>query len=240
MRDVSVQIVSDPRGAEVFIDDLEYGPFGVTPLETRLFTGRHLVEVRAPGFETTRQVINVTVPRAGESIPVVSFELERAQVSVEVVAHPSSVAMVFVDASGEATQLGQGSYSGALPSGRGAFLLQQGGRDRRVEFDIEPSADGEPVAIELYLDEAAERSARFVVGLLIVESELEAGTIYVDGAAVGTPPGTFEVDLVPGEHTVEVRREGFTSWSTTVEIEANDDVRLIVNPALQRARGRSR
>lgn len=238
MTDVPVQILSSPRGAEVFIDGTEFGAFGTTPLEVPLFTGPHLIEVRKPHYEPASRVVNVTVPRRGESIPSVSFELVRSTVEATVTVVPSLARVTFVADGGERIDLGTGGYEGPLPAGPGAFIVQHAGRDRRVDAVVEPGNDGAVFEIALSLEASSgARPLAIRIGTLRVVTQVHGGEVAVDGRSIGTGVGDFTADLTPGPHTLRVTLDGHEPFEQTVEIEADRTATVYVN-ALERARRR--
>lgn len=239
MRDVTVQIRTTPRGADVFIDAIELGAVGQTPLETPLFTGRHFIEVRREHYATQSRVVNVTVPGAGQSIPVVEFDLVRLQVPVEVTVSPPTARVTFVSDAGERVDMGIGGWNGILPAGPGAFLLQQGGRDRRIEYVV-TAADSGTVQIALALD-ALQQSTRTAVRIghvIVVVEHLEDARVLVDGRDIGATPGTFESEVTVGTHTIEIVRDGFETWRQDVEVAADGETRIYGPSSLTRARRR--
>jgi hypothetical protein len=52
------------------------------------------------------------------------------------------------------------------------------------------------------------------------------GEIYVDGRKRGLSPPTKELRLSPGKHTIEIRNGTFPPHSTTVEVTADEAVRV--------------
>lgn len=227
---VTVQVRSTPRGAEVFMDGYTIAPVGVTPVELEVFPGPHHFEVRVPGHATEGRVVQVSVPNRGESIPVIDFELERMQVPVSVRVTPITTAVTYVGDDGSTVDLGVGAFEGELAAGTGAFLLQQGGRDRRIAMDIGPNEDGSPVEIELYLnpeDEVVE--VDLGLGTIVVETDFFDADVMVDGRVIGRTPGEIEADFRPGDHLVEVARPGYETWSRTVEVEADRETRLLID-----------
>lgn len=237
MRDVPVLVRSTPRGADVFIDGAEFGSFGVTPLETRLFTGQHVIEVRREFYEPQSRVVSVAVPRSGESVPTFTFELERQEVEVAVSVEPVTANVTYVGEDGVTRRLGLGGFDGTLPAGPGRFIVQQGGRDRRIDVVLVPGEDG-VAELELFLEDPSLGERQDVrVGTLVVETELLFGEVLVDGAAIGEAPGRFERDLTPGSHRLEVRREGYIPHVQLVNIEADRDTVVVVNQLQQASRG---
>jgi hypothetical protein len=234
IRDVQVQILSTPRGADVYIDELSLGPVGVTPLTTPLFTGRHLIEVRKDWYESARQIVAITPLAAGESIPVFQFRLRRIRVPVSVEVQPPTTNVTFIGDDGDIVRMGTGRWSGELPAGPGAFLLQQGSRERRVERVIEPD-DGQTVPIALYMVDPVERSSVAVqLGRLIIVSQSSVGEIFVNGERVGASPGEVELDMRAGTHTVELRAPGFRTWSQEVVVGGGAETRVYAAPLSRR------
>lgn len=239
MRDVEVHIRSNPRGAEVYIDAIELGAVGITPLETPLFTGRHFVEVRAPFYEPANRVVNVTIPGPGESIPVFEFELVRQRVQATVTVDPITARVTFVADDGTRTDMGIGGWEGELPAGPGAFIVQQGGRDRRIEAVVEPDDSGR-ATLALTLDEPSTTARAVVaVGTVVISADqLGAGDVRVDGRSVGSAPGEFEAVVTAGSHTIEIVREGYVTWRQDIEVSADQEVRVYAPSSLERARRR--
>ena len=230
VRDVPVQIASNPPGAAIFVDDVELGSIGNTPLQTRLFVGPHLIAVELPNKKPVRRVVQITVPQAGEEIPRISFDLEPLMVTVAVTSEPASATVWYFAADGARRRLGMGQFKGELPAGNCTFLLQQGGRDRRIPFVIAPVADGSETAIRLSLNETEQaRGAPVRVGHLRVVMEGLQGELFVDGAKVGSAPTEALVDLPPGPHKLELRRKGHVTWIQTIKV--GPDSETVVYPS---------
>jgi tetratricopeptide (TPR) repeat protein len=230
VRDVPVQIASNPPGAAVFIDDVELGSIGNTPLDTRLFVGPHLIAIELPNKKPVRRVVQITVPQAGEEIPRISFDLEPLMVTVAVTSEPASATVWYFAADGARRRLGMGQFKGELPAGNCTFLLQQGGRDRRIPFVIAPVADGSETPIRLSLNETeAARGAPVRVGQLRVVMDGLRGDLFVDGAKVGSAPTEIVVDLPPGPHKIELRRPGHLTWIQTIKV--GPDAETVLYPS---------
>lgn len=230
VRDVPVQIASNPPGAAIFVDDVELGSIGNTPLDTRLFVGPHLIAVELPNKKPVRRVVQITVPQAGEEIPRISFDLEPLMVTVAVTSEPASATVWYIAGDGTRRRLGMGQFKGELPAGSCTFILQQGGRDRRVPFVIAPVADGSetPIRLSLNATEAA-RGAPVRVGHLRIVMEGLQGELFVDGAKVGSAPAETVVDLPPGPHKLELRRPGHVTWIQTIKV--GPDAETVVYPS---------
>ena len=230
VRDVPVQIASNPPGAAVYIDDFELGSIGNTPLDTRLFVGPHLIAIELANKKPARRVVQITVPQAGEEIPRISFDLEPLMVTVAVTSEPASATVWYFAADGARRKLGMGQFKGELPAGNCTFLLQQGGRDRRIPFVIAPVADGSDTPIRLSLNETeAARGAPVRVGHLRIVMDGLSGDLFVDGAKVGSAPTETVVDLPPGPHKLELRRPGHMTWIQNIKV--GPDAETVVYPS---------
>jgi hypothetical protein len=66
-------------------------------------------------------------------------------------------------------------------------------------------------------------------GVLVLNSSPEGAEVMVNGSTVGRTPLVID-DLPVGSRAVVVRREGYSSWSSSVRIVANE--RTIVSATL--------
>jgi hypothetical protein len=71
----------------------------------------------------------------------------------------------------------------------------------------------------------AQSSAEPATGSLAISSTPPGSEIYLDGAYRGITPLTIP-DVQIGSHTLEVRNPEYTSWSTSIEIQAGSNVSL--------------
>lgn len=239
MTNVPIQVTSSPRAAEVFIDGQEFGAFGITPLDTRLFTGPHFIEVHKPFHEPANRVVSVSVPARGETIQVVHFELERRAVEVSVTVRPLTARVTHVSDDGDSTDLGTGGWQGTLPAGPGTFLIQNAGRDRRVEMELDVPEEGGVLDIPLTLSSVSGPSIVIEVGTIEIISQVDEASVKVDGREIGTGLGEFSADLTPGLHRIEVTRDGHQPFVQEVEVTAGQSATIYVN-ALERSRRRNR
>jgi hypothetical protein len=54
---------------------------------------------------------------------------------------------------------------------------------------------------------------------LTVDASVAGADIEVDGAFVGNTPST--VSIVPGQHTIVVKKKGYTDWSRTMTVSGS-------------------
>ncbi|HET9834570.1 MAG TPA: PEGA domain-containing protein [Vicinamibacterales bacterium] len=62
-------------------------------------------------------------------------------------------------------------------------------------------------------------------GSLVVESRPPGATVVVDGRAVGTTPMTVG-DIRAGNHSVQITRDGYRTWSASVDIKGGEQNRV--------------
>lgn len=237
-RDFPVQILSDPRGAEVFIDGDEYGPFGVTPLNVTLFVGAHQIEVRAPYHAP--ETVELDLDDAQHGVAVLRFELVRETVEVDLTIEPPTARAAWITETGERIDLDAGRHVGRLPAGPGVFVIQSAGEDRRIEDVLRSASDGTVSVRTLHLREPDSGSDGFVVsiGTLIIVSETPGASVRVDGREIGRGAGTFEALVSPGPHTVEVTKDGHEGFRNEIDVPANDELEVTVEQLERRRRRR--
>jgi hypothetical protein len=236
MRDVPVQILSEPRGAEVFIDGTEYGPFGITPLNVDLFVGAHRIELRRAHH--TPVTIDVEL-EANTGVAVFRAELIREVIEVDLTFVPTTARVSWISENGDRREIESGSHRGPLPAGPCVFVLQGVGRDRRIETTVELTPP-ETIYERTFELEAARGFGAFdiAIGTIVVESGVEQAEVYVDGQRIGRGAGSFETDVSVGVHTVEVRRDGYETYRSEVRAEPDGEHSLEVGELERRRRRR--
>ncbi|MDW8245480.1 MAG: PEGA domain-containing protein [Sandaracinaceae bacterium] len=148
-----LRVISDPPGAQVFIDDREIGPRGQTPYEGPVQVGQHKVWVEKPGFQGVEREVGVGV---AEEIRL-DFQLERsASGKLRVIANLRG-GRVFVDGH----MVGTIPWEGELPAGPHKVKVEHEGMKAwsqtvdvprgqllpiRVRFNPEPGKEGAVVA----------------------------------------------------------------------------------------------
>ena len=70
-------------------------------------------------------------------------------------------------------------------------------------------------------------------GKLHVESFPDKSDVYIDGVKVGVT--TLDISVDVGEHTVEVKKEGYKTWKKTIQIRRGKETDIIAN--LEKALG---
>jgi len=187
---------------------------GTTPDTLELERGTYQVQVRKLGYEPFRQFVEVL-----DSLVMVEAGLEQAGVHFPVRSDPAG-ATIFVDGERIATapdtvRLVPGAYDIRLE------------REGYESWNETVEVDQSPTPLEVTLREAP--------GILVISSEPNGATVYVDSTKVGTTtavlqqlaPGPYEIHLTkPGYRTVErvVPVLGEVGRANRVNIELEPDV----------------
>jgi len=200
----TIEIVSTPAGAEVYVDG-EYQ--GITPLNITVSPGAHSVQLTRPGYEDYSTTVTV---EAGKTV-ILTVSLTPKPGTLVVDSTPSG-ASVYVD----------GSYQGTTPL---TVKVQPGPHEVNVTLKgYEPYTKTVNVPPGGTVRMAAKLEKKPAAGTLQVNSEPPGASVYVDGTYRGTTPLTLT--LPPGTHTVEVRKEGYQPVKRTIEVAPGEEKRI--------------
>ena len=189
-----VEVRSDPAGATIFSGDEEVG---VTPATIQLLEGTHDLTVTKDGFSAWDGNV-VAEPNIGQALPLIRLQPADARLLVKTIPRGANITV-------------NGRYRGQSPKTLsltpdidyeiGVSKAGYGVTSRNLRLQ---SAASETITIDL--------SAR--VGTVTVNVQPADATVYVDGRARGT--GKTIVRLSSAPHRIEVKRQGFRDWSTTI------------------------
>jgi len=189
-----VEVRSEPAGALIYSGDNEVG---VTPATIQLLEGTHDLTVSKDGFSAWDGNV-VAEPNVSQTLPLIRLQPADARLRVNTIPRGANVTV-------------NGRYRGQSP------LTLSLTPD--VDYQIGMSKAGYGVTSRsLRLQSAASESitvdlsAR--VGTVTMIVEPADATVYVDGRARGT--GKTIVRLSSAPHRIEVKRQGFRDWSTTI------------------------
>jgi formylglycine-generating enzyme required for sulfatase activity len=190
----NVSIESEPSGATIYAGEEEVG---VTPATIELLEGAHEITVSKDGFAAWDG--NVTArPNVDLALPKVTLQPADAKLLVNTIPRGANVTV-------------DGRYRGQSP------ITLSLAPD--VDYEIGMSKAGYGVTKRnLRLESAAsdsitvDLSAR--LGTVTVNVQPSDATVYVDGRARGK--GKTTVRLSSSPHRVEVRRQGYQTWSRSV------------------------
>jgi len=189
-----VEVRSEPPGALIYSGDNEVG---VTPAIIELLEGTHDLTVSKNGYSAWDGNV-VAEPNVGQTLPLIRLQPADARLLVNTIPRGANVTV-------------NGRYRGQSP------LTLSLTPD--VDYQIGMSKAGYGVTSRsLRLESAASESitvdlsAR--VGTVNINVEPADATVYVDGRARGT--GNTIVRLSSAPHRIEIKRQGFRDWSTTI------------------------
>ncbi|HEX5787891.1 MAG TPA: PEGA domain-containing protein [Woeseiaceae bacterium] len=189
-----VTVRSEPPGAQVFAGEKQVG---TTPAVVELMEGTHPLSVVREGYKAWDGSVTVA-PNEAVELPLI--ELDEANASLAVNSVPRGANVVV-----------NGRYRGQSPLTLdlapdtdyeiGLSKAGYGTASRKVRL---ASAARETITVDL--------TAR--TGEVTVNVSPADATVYVDGSARGQ--GTTTLALSSAPHRIEVRREGYESWSRTL------------------------
>jgi hypothetical protein len=208
----SLNIVTSPRGADIYVDGNYYAesPYVVT----NLAPGSHTVRLYKAGYDEYFSTVTVT---AGQQTRL-SFSFtpqQRTVGSVEVASTPAGSAL-YLD----------GNYRGQTPSG-GYFDLTsilQGTHTilvRHQDFMDYTQAvyvkGGDVVTVDARLTPNAPSPVPDTTGQIIVVSTPAGAELFLDNTFRGITPATLS-DIPAGSHVVMARQAGYTDASQTITV----------------------
>jgi len=221
-RAFKIKIDSSPPGAAVYWDagasaaPRDYGIAGSTPLTVVVPGGPVRVILELKGHRTQERDLTVTRP---EDI-LITMERATAPARLELVAGDGAAAGAEVSI--------DGVVRGTLPN---TFEVAAGRHHVEVKKDGWKTqgrwidlGDDERRTVDIALQRAETPS-----GSLLVTAD-GPGDVYVDGARKDAAPAVVG-GLPPGEHVVEVRREGSPPWRQVVTIVAGQQAKVVASLA---------
>ena len=207
-----VSVVTDPAGAEIFVDRLDLASRGQSPIEVAVEPAQeHTVYARLAHHGDAERTVRVG--RGEQAELRLSLEARPVAVTLEVMA-PAGAAVTL---DGERVSAGTIEVAPGLHVAR---LEPRQGTPVERRFEVRP---GEPVRVRLELAGAAGAS----MGTLMVSSDRTA-EVYLDRAHVGQ----VEVDqplsrqLPSGTHMIEVRADGAETVSELVAVGSDATTRV--------------
>ncbi|MCA9600472.1 MAG: PEGA domain-containing protein [Polyangiales bacterium] len=212
-RPLAVSIDSTPPGATVIIDGATNEPLGTTPLKgVNVTKGPHTLLFQLTGYEDAQVSINVTTAGA-------TFE-------GTLIAKPTlSVTAADASAEGAAVRI-DGEPAGQVPLrvsvSVGRHLVQVGREGYQVFSAWVSTTAGAPSTVSVHLEPVAPDT-----GSILVAGDVPGSSVYLDGEPKGVTPTVLE-NVTPGEHSVEIRPQGFPPFRQAVRVVAKE--RATVSP----------
>ncbi len=190
----NVSVESEPAGAAIFAGDEQVG---VTPAVIELLEGAHDITVAKDGFAAWDGSVEAEA-NVSQSLPTIRLQPADAKLLVNTIPRGANVTV-------------NGRYRGQSP------LTLSLTPD--VDYEIGMSKAGYGVTTRSMRLESAASDAITVdlsarLGTVTVNVQPPDATVYVDGRARGTGKTSLRLSSAP--HGIEVRRQGYRSWSRTV------------------------
>jgi len=206
--DVSGSIeLTGTEGGAVYVDGALKGT-SPTIVE-KVPAGRHLVEVKKPGFETftmwvdvkarERSTVNAVLKDAGPAVTTGSLK-------VFTNADPADVKL-------DGTPMGRSPVDMPKVAAGSHFVeVSKAGFDRKEELIDLKSGESRVIKIEMTPTKLTKG------GTITVRTALPGASVYLDGGPRGPAPITVE-DVPPGKHIITVRKDGYKEWRMEVDVE---------------------
>jgi hypothetical protein len=201
-----VRVLSDARNATVMLDGIEMGP---APYDLKdVKAGDHIIQVRAPGFQTGERIVTVVAGRS----EIVKFDLNPEAVGdtgfLKVVSTVPE-ADVFIDGAA----VGKVPQEAKLAAGVHPVVVRLAGyKELQQSVRIEP---GQTVTVQADLK---------AVGRLRVLSTPSNAVVLINGLPAKDAQGKevrtpIDVEVETGESVVRIESPGFQPFEQTLMIE---------------------
>ncbi len=207
------QISSTPSGADVIFDDSYKGTTPVTVGVSSTGTPSHTIRITKSGYEDWEQSYDSN-PFAGETIHVsatLTPVIGGGKGYYSISSSPSGANVYF-----------DGSYKGTTPltvevsstgtPGHTIRLTLSGYQEWSQYYSGNPS-DGQTIYVSASMTPVQN------YGSITVTSSPSGATAVLDGSNSQITPCTFH-NVVPGSHTIQVTKSGYSTWSTTTSVSA--------------------
>ena len=200
-----VIIESKPQGASIYLGDKSKGVFATTPWQGSLEPKPTKLLIEAKGFKPETREIN---PRTDKILEIyIALSEQHFLGWIEVISNVPG-ADVYVDRQ-EIGAIGRTPYTGYLKPGKHTLWVQKTGYEAtRKDIDVEAgTATTHTMNLELVDYGTLKAGSKATQG----------GQLYVDGTPTCTLP--CEQKLKPGEHTLQVRKEGMENYDGRLTVK---------------------
>ncbi|HTJ43273.1 MAG TPA: PEGA domain-containing protein [Kofleriaceae bacterium] len=217
-RKYKVRIDSAPPGATVYIDNKQCGPVGVTPWAGSLVNGSYQVIIELDGYQPAQQAFTVVRSRKEQPlfVPLVKKQ-DPPRIEVRADAD-KNVFGAQVSLDGQA----QGPVPVTLQTTEGRHLIEikkDGFEPFQQWVDIKMN---EKQTLTPQLKEIAKPKN----GTIVVEADVPDAEVWLDGNKLPDHTPTVINNVVEGLHVVEVRKEPAIPWKQTVQVTADQQVKV--------------
>ncbi|MBN1207829.1 MAG: TonB-dependent receptor [Myxococcaceae bacterium] len=205
-----VRVTTSPEGAEVYIDRLDLGSRGRSPLTLALPAGRHKVLVKKEGYRPTEASVHLSRGRSA----VQDFELVLITGTVELTGTPAGAE---VRTAPDGAVVAQVPGKLALTPGQHVLYVRAPGH-APAQLVTEVPADG-TIQVPVALGPQEKPTGR-----LVVTANRENATVRVDGKPTGFTPTV--VTLPEGDHILEVESLDVRPLSQKVKVVADQEIKV--------------
>jgi hypothetical protein len=202
----SLNINSNPPSAIVCIDGKETG--NTPAIITDLDSGKYQVEVKMDSYEIWSDSVTIS---PGKEFTVIA-ELQMKSGSVIINSNPLN-AIILID----------NKEAGITPK----TITDLSHKKHLVEVKIDGyEAWSETIDFEPGVELSVMAELQMKAGSVSISSEPPNAIILIDTKNVGATPKTL-TGIVPGKHHVEIRMDGYETWSESVEVKSDNENAVI-------------
>ena len=211
-RKYKVKIESTPAGATVYLGGKECGAAGTTPWSGKLAAGEVSIVLEYAGYANTNKTMKVVRSRKLQAVFLPMSK--QPKIDVVVTADKNVYdASVWVDGNNQ----GKAPVAINTTAGRHLVEIKKDGFDTYQQWV--DTSDG-TVTVAAVLNSKAK------FGAVVVESDVPDADVYIDGNKHPDKTPTVIQSVAEGMHVVEVRKEPAVPWKQTVQVVANQQVKV--------------
>lgn len=212
----TLEVRSEPAGAQVWLEEKRGEPAGKTPFVTRLDPGKHTVVLELPGHLPMSRSIEVLAGQAA----TLDITMSKADAPALVAIQANVLgARIYLDDRSQGVA-GTTPFQTMMAPGKHTVIAEKEGYEPLTkEIEIKAGEAG-PIPIALELKKGS-------YGQLRVSSNIRGAIVEVDGKKVGAVP--FGADLpkvAVGEHEISISSPGYSTWEGTIEVESGATVQV--------------
>jgi len=212
-----IEVVSEPPGAEVFLDRVELGSVGQTPTTVAMDPGERTIILQLEGHN----------PFTSEKV---SLSAVGQQKRVDAVLRPIVGSIMVKGTEGTTVHLGSPDAD-VLCKVPCTVDVPVG---RQIVYFKRPGFRATPSLVEVTPDSSTTIDAdlQAIKGTVVVDADVAGSLIEIDGAPVGYTPAVLS-DVRVGSHTLRISRRGYDAYEAAIEVvedQTLDVGRIILDP----------
>lgn len=212
------KVESAPPGATVYLDRKECGAVGVTPWNGTLPAGTYTVIVESDGYNPETKPLKVLRSRTASSLFVALVKkAEPPRIEIRGDADRGVFgAQVFVDGQAQ----GQAPTIVTTVAGRHLIELRKEGYETLSQW-LEVK-ENQTATLSPQLKAVAKPN----FGTVVVEADVAAAEVFLDGNKHPDATPTVIANVVEGVHVIEVRKAPAIPWKQTIQVTANQQTKV--------------